>query len=219
VVTELGSRTDPQIDTISVDGQPILTAPPLVYLILNKPRGYVTTAHDEQGRAAVMDLVYKTKARVFPVGRLDMESEGLLLLTNDGDLAQRLTHPSHEVEKEYLALVQGAPDADALRHLRRGVMLEGRQTAPATVEPAGQVEELPTPPGRSWLRLVLREGRKRQVRLMCETVGHPVERLIRVRVGPLRLRGLVPGRVRELTPIEVERIRRAASIEGTGPGP
>lgn len=214
VVTELGSRADPEVDTISVDGQTLRSAPPLVYLVLNKPRGYVTTAHDEQGRPAVMDLVYKTRERVFPVGRLDMESEGLLLLTNDGELAQRLTHPSHEVEKEYLALIQGTPSPEALRQLRHGVMLEGRRTAPATVEPGGKAEDFPTPPGCSWLRLVLREGRKRQVRLMCETVGHPVERLIRVRVGPLRLRGLVPGRVRELTPVEVEKIRRAAGIEG-----
>ena len=219
IVTHLGSRADPDRDMISVDGHPIVSAAPPVYLILNKPRGYVTTAHDEQGRPAVMELVYKTKERVFPVGRLDLESEGLLLLTNDGELAQRLTHPSHEVEKEYLALVRGTPDPAALRQLRRGVMLEGRQTAPATVEPAGTLAELWAPPGCSWLRLVLREGRKRQVRLMCDAVGHPVERLIRVRVGPLRLRGLVPGRVRELTSTEIDRIRQAAGLAGVGSTP
>jgi 23S rRNA pseudouridine2605 synthase len=213
VVTELGSRADPETDSISVDGEPVVVTPRLVYLVLNKPPGYVTTARDEQGRPTVMDLVYKTRERVFPVGRLDMESEGLLLLTNDGELAQRLTHPSHQVEKEYLALVRGTPNAEALRRLRRGVSLEGRRTAPATAELAGKSEGLPAPPGRAWLRLVLREGRKRQARLMCEQVGHPVEQLIRVRIGPLRLRGLVRGRVRELTPAEIERIRQAAGLE------
>lgn len=211
-VTELGSRADPEQDAISVDGVTLGPAPPAVYLVLHKPSGYVTTAHDERGRPSAMDLVYKTRERVFPVGRLDMDSEGLLLLTNDGELAQRLTHPRHEVEKEYLALVHGSPGAEALRTLRRGVELDGRPTAPAPVEVVRAPEGLATPAGRTWLRFVLREGRKRQVRLMCETVGCPVERLIRVRIGPLRLRGLVRGRVRELTPAEVERIRKAVGL-------
>lgn len=211
-VTELGTRADPRQDTITVDGRPLGPAAPTVYLVLHKPAGYVTTAHDDRGRPSVMDLVYKTHERVFPVGRLDMDSEGLLLLTNDGELAQRLTHPRHEVEKEYLALVQGTPDSDALRRLRRGVELEDRPTAPALAELVRAPEGLATPAGRSWLRLVLHEGRKRQVRLMCEATGHPVERLIRVRIGPLRLRGLVPGRVRELTQVEIERLRAAAGM-------
>jgi 23S rRNA pseudouridine2605 synthase len=213
LVAEPGVKADAEIDEIRVDGEPI-DAPALpVYLMLHKPRGYVTTARDERGRRSIMDLVYKTRERVFPVGRLDMDSEGLLLLTNDGELAQRLTHPSHEVEKEYLALVRGTPDQEALRGLRRGVTLNGRLTAPAVVEPVRKPEGLAEQPGHSYLRLVLREGRKRQVRLMCEAVGHPVERLIRVRIGPLRLRGLVPGRVRELTPAEIERIRSAAGLD------
>lgn len=222
VVRELGSRADVEQDEISVDGVPVAPRESPVYLAVNKPPGYVTTAHDEQGRPAVLDLVYKTRERVFPVGRLDMESEGLLLLTNDGALAQRLTHPSHEVEKEYLALVQGTPDRTALQQLRRGVDLEGERTAPADVELVGKAEQLPTPAGHTWLRIVLREGRKRQIRRMGEAVGHPVERLVRVRIGPLRLRGLVPGRVRELTPLEVERLRSAAGLGGqttTPPSP
>jgi 23S rRNA pseudouridine2605 synthase len=141
-----------------------------------------------------------------------MDSEGLLILTNDGDLAQRLTHPSHEVEKEYLAMVAGQPDEEALRKLRRGVVIEGRRTAPALADPARPPAGVETPAGHSWLRVVIKEGRKRQVRRMCEEVGHPVARLVRTRIGPLRLRGLVPGRVRELTPTEIERLREAAGL-------
>ncbi|MGI8554498.1 MAG: pseudouridine synthase [Dehalococcoidia bacterium] len=211
-VTALGSRVDPDHDRITVDGRIVGARPAPVYLVLNKPPGYVTTAHDEQGRPTVMDLAFKTRERVFPVGRLDRESEGLLLLTNDGELAQRLTHPSHEVEKEYLALLRGTPEAEALRRLRRGLMLDDGPTAPATAELVGKNEAPPAPPGTTWLRLVLHEGRKRQVRRMAEAVGYPVERLIRVRIGPLRLRGLARRRVRELTPDEIVRIREAAGL-------
>jgi len=213
IVTQLGTRADPSRDAVTVDGQPLGPAEQAVYLAVNKPPGYVTTARDELGRRSVLDLVYKTHERVFPVGRLDMDSEGLVLLTNDGELAQRLTHPRHEVEKEYLALVHGEPDAPTLRALRHGVELDGRQTAPAVVETVHAPAGLATPPDHSWLRIVLREGRKRQVRLMCEAAGHPVERLIRVRIGPLRLRGLVPGRVRELTEDEIGRLRMAAGLD------
>ncbi|HTE86960.1 MAG TPA: pseudouridine synthase [Dehalococcoidia bacterium] len=214
IVKRMGTLADPERDAITVDGTALGPPPEPVYLVVNKPRGYVTTTRDERGRPVVMDLVYKTRERVFPVGRLDMDSEGLLLLTNDGELAQRLTHPSHEVDKEYLALMSGTPDAKALRELRRGIALEGRRTAPATAEVIPPPSGMETGAGQTWLRVVLKEGRKRQVRLMCEAVGHPVERLIRVRIGPLRLRGLVPGRVRELTPNEIERIREAAGLVG-----
>jgi 23S rRNA pseudouridine2605 synthase len=210
--TRPGTLANPDTDRISVDGRPIAARPAPVYLMLHKPRGYVTTSKDERGRPTVLDLAFKTQERVFPVGRLDRDSEGLLLLTNDGALAQRLTHPSHEVEKEYLALVRGTPDAAALHLLRHGVEIEGRRTAPAEVEVVKPPDGAAPRPGYVWLRLVLKEGRKRQVRQMCEAAGHPVERLIRSRIGPLRLRGLVPGRVRELTPVEVERIRAAAGL-------
>jgi 23S rRNA pseudouridine2605 synthase len=212
VVTRLGALADATSDAISVDGRPIGPPPQHVYLAVNKPSGYVTTSRDDQGRPIVMDLVYKTKARVFPVGRLDRDSEGLLLLTNDGALAQRLTHPSHEVDKEYLALVRGGLDAAALRRLRHGIDIDGRRTAPANAEVVAAPEGLETPAGHAWLRIVLREGRKRQVRRMCDEVGCAVVRLIRTRIGPLRLRGLVPGRVRELTPAEIERLRQAAGL-------
>jgi 23S rRNA pseudouridine2605 synthase len=211
-VTQLGSLADVTTDTICVDGLPIAPAAEHVYLAVNKPAGYVTTNSDERGRPIVMDLVYKTKARVFPVGRLDQDSEGLLLLTNDGQLAQCLTHPSHEVDKEYLALVDRSPSPAALQALRRGIELDGRRTAPATVEEIRAPDGLRTPEGHAWLRFVLREGRKRQVRRMSESAGCNVVRLIRTRIGPLRLRGLVPGRVRELTQAEVERLRQAAGL-------
>jgi 23S rRNA pseudouridine2605 synthase len=212
VVTQLGSRADPERDSIRVDERVLGPAERLVYLAVHKPAGYVTTASDELGRRCVMDLVYKTPERIFPVGRLDIDSEGLLLLTNDGELAQRLTHPRHEVEKEYLALVRGTPDAQALRELRRGIALGDRTTAPADVEIVHDPGGLPTPAGLAWVRIALHEGRKRQVRLMCEAAGYPVERLVRVRIGPLRLRGLVPGRVRELTDEEIGKLRTAAGL-------
>jgi 23S rRNA pseudouridine2605 synthase len=212
VITRLGALADAAADTICVDGRPIAPPAEHVYLAVNKPAGYVTTSSDERGRPIVMDLVYKTKERVFPVGRLDQDSEGLLLLTNDGELAQRLTHPSHEVDKEYLALVDCSPNPAALRALRRGIDIDGRRTAPATAETIGAPEGFDTPAGHEWLRLVLREGRKRQVRRMCEAAGCNVVRLVRTRIGPLRLRGLVPGRVRELTPAEIEKLRQAAGL-------
>jgi 23S rRNA pseudouridine2605 synthase len=215
IVRQLGTLADPARDEIQVDGRRIGAPAGHAYLIVNKPAGYVTTARDELGRPTVMDLAYKAKQRIFPVGRLDLDSEGLLLLTNDGELAQRLTHPSHEVEKEYLALISGEPGAEALRRLRHGILIEGRRTAPATVESIQAPDGTPAAEGYSWLRVVLKEGRKRQVRRMCEEIGHPVARLIRTRIGPLRLRGLVPGRVRELTPSEIERIREAAGLPMT----
>jgi pseudouridine synthase len=212
VVTRLGALADALTDSISVDGRPIEGPPVRVYLAVNKPAGYVTTSRDDRGRPTVMHLAFKTKTRVFPVGRLDQDSEGLLLLTNDGELAQRLTHPRHEVDKEYLAMVRGSPDAPALHRLRHGIDIEGRRTAPATAEIVAAPDDGETPPGHVWLRIVLQEGRKRQVRRMCEEVGCSVVRLIRTRIGPLRLRGLVSGRVRELSTEEIERLRQAAGL-------
>lgn len=178
---------------------PVSVAPDLVHYLLNKPRGVVTTASDPQGRPAVVSLV-PASPRVFPVGRLDRDTEGLLILTNDGLLAQLLTHPSHGVPKEYLVEVEGTPAAGALRRLRQGVLLEDGPTAPATV---GVVA-----PGV--LRLVIHEGRNRQVRRMCAAVGHPVRRLVRTRIGPVGDRGLAPGEWRPLTPAEVRGLASAA---------
>jgi 23S rRNA pseudouridine2605 synthase len=185
-----------------VDGVPVSTRPGLVYYLLNKPPGVVTTASDPQGRPTVLDLVPR-EPRVFPVGRLDVATEGLLLLTNDGDLAQRLSHPSAGVEKEYLAEVEGVPSPSGLRQLRKGVALDDGTTAPAR---AALV------PPRA-IRLVIHEGRKHQVRRMCAAIGHPVVRLVRMRIGPLVDRRLPPGMWRPLTLAEVQALQRAAGSQ------
>lgn len=198
----LGARVDPATARIEVDGVPIGVRPDLVHYLLNKPTGVVTTADDPQGRRVVVDLV-PAEPRVFPVGRLDYDTEGLLLLTNDGDLTHRLTHPSFGVEKEYLAEVEGQPNRGSLRRLREGVELDDGLTAPATV---GVVSP-------SLLRIVIHEGRNRQVRRMTEAVGHPVRRLVRTRIGPITDPHLPPGAWRELTIDEVRALERAAAGE------
>ena len=202
-LAELGRRVDPEHDLVEVDGAPIGIRPGLVHYLLNKPAGVVTTASDPQGRPTVIDLV-PTEPRVFPVGRLDLDTEGLLLLTNDGELANRIAHPSHGVEKEYLALVRGTPSRAALRRLREGVELDDGPTAPAE---ASLVE--PT-----LVRLTIHEGRNRQVRRMLDAVGHPVERLIRTRIGPLADRRLPPGEWRSLTDDELRALERAVAASG-----
>ena len=182
------------------------TRPGLVHYLLNKPAGVVTTAHDPQGRPTVVALV-PDEPRVFPVGRLDLDTEGLLLLTNDGDLAQMLTHPRYGVEKTYLAEVEGVPTPAALRRLRDGVELDDGPTAPARrhVVQAGD-----GPGGTSALEITIHEGRNRQVRRMCEAVGHPVRRLVRTRIGPLPDARLAPGEWRSLDPGEVRALYEAA---------
>jgi 23S rRNA pseudouridine2605 synthase len=196
----LGQRVDPATAHIAVDGVAVPTAPDLVHYLLNKPAGVVTTASDPEGRTTVVSLVPESP-RVFSVGRLDYETEGLLIMTNDGDLAQLLSHPSHGVAKEYLAEVEGTPSPGALRRLREGVELDGVLTAPATVGVVG--------PGV--LRIVIHEGRNRQVRRMCEIVGHPVRRLVRTRIGPLADRSLAPGHWRDLSLAEVRSLYEAAT--------
>ena len=196
----LGRRVDPETALIEVDGAPVGVRPDLVHYVLNKPAGVVTTADDPQGRPTVVGLV-PDEPRVFPVGRLDVDTEGLLLLTNDGELAHRLTHPSYGVEKEYVAEVEGLPTRAVLRRLREGVELDDGPTAPARatlVDP-------------SVVRLTIHEGRNRQVRRMCEAVGHSVVRLIRTRIGPLTDRSLAPGAWRELTGAEVRSLQRAVA--------
>lgn len=204
-VTQLGTKVQPERDEVQVDGRAVRPAAARVYVLLHKPAGVVTTASDPQGRQTAVDLLPSSlrDERVFPVGRLDLESEGLLLLTNDGAFALRLTHPRYEQEKEYHALVRGRPTAEALEPLRRGLLLPGetRPTAPA------EARLLRTAPqGTSWLSITLHEGRKRQVRRMLAAVGHPVLRLIRVRVGALRLGDLPPGQWRLLSAAEVEKL-------------
>jgi 23S rRNA pseudouridine2605 synthase len=191
-VAVLGRRVDADHDRVEVDGAPIGVRPGLVYYLLNKPAGVVTTSKDTHGRPTVVELV-PGEPRVFAVGRLDADTEGLLLLTNDGDLANRIAHPSHGVDKEYLAEVSGGPvSAGQLRQLREGIELEDGLTAPAKV----------SQPEPGLLRLTIHEGRNRQVRRMCDAVGHPVTRLIRTRIGPLMDRSLAPGEWRELTAAE-----------------
>jgi 23S rRNA pseudouridine2605 synthase len=199
-VAVLGRRVDPEADHVEVDGVPLSVRDGLVYYLLNKPSGVVTTASDPQGRRTVVDLV-PPEPRVFPVGRLDADTEGLLLLTNDGDLTHRLTHPSFGVEKEYLALVEGTPTPAELRRLREGVELDDGTTAPAKASLQ--------PPNA--LTIVIHEGRNRQVRRMCDAIGHPVLRLVRVRIGPITDRRLQPGEWRELSQDEVRSLEKAVA--------
>ncbi|MDW3218764.1 MAG: pseudouridine synthase [Acidimicrobiales bacterium] len=194
----LGRRVDVENDEVEVDGAIVGIRPDLVYYLLNKATGVITTADDPQGRPTVVEIV-PAEPRVFPVGRLDADTEGLLILTNDGTLTHRLTHPSFGVEKEYFAQVKGTPSRAALRELREGIELEDGRTAPARVT---AVED-------SLLRITIHEGRNRQVRRMCEAVGHPVVRLVRTRIGPLVDRRLRPGEWRVLTRDEVRSLEIA----------
>jgi 23S rRNA pseudouridine2605 synthase len=197
-VAVLGRRVDPEHDLIEFDGAAIGVRAGLVHYLLNKPAGVVTTSEDTHGRPTVVQLV-PAEPRVFPVGRLDAETEGLLLLTNDGELTHRLTHPSFGVEKEYLAQVRGNPTRGELRRLREGVELEDGPTAPAKASLVGT----------DTVKLVIHEGRNRQVRRMCDAIGHPVIRLVRTRIGPLTDTRLAPGEWRPLTVAEVRSLERA----------
>jgi pseudouridine synthase len=200
-VRELGTKADAAGDDIRVDGRRVKLPERHRYLLLNKPRGYVTTRSDPQKRPTVIDLLGSVRDYVYPVGRLDFDSEGLLLLTNDGDLAARLTHPSHGVARVYEVRVAGVPDPHDLDRLARGIVVEGRKTQPAHVKAS---------PGQSIFTITVREGRNRQVRKMCEAIGHPVDRLRRVAIGPIRDNRLKPGQWRDLTKDEVERLREAS---------
>jgi 23S rRNA pseudouridine2605 synthase len=207
-VTELGTKADPDADDVRVDGRRVKPAQRRRYILLYKPRGYITTRSDPQRRPTVIDLLTKGGVReyVYPVGRLDYESEGLLLLTSDGDLAARLTHPRHGVAREYHARVRGVPDGHELERLSRGILLEGRRTAPAgvTLEKVIDADD----GQQAVLSFVIREGRNRQVRDMCDAIGHPVMRLKRVRIGPIVDDRIRPGEFRDLTPREVALLKR-----------
>lgn len=208
-VATIGRRVDADTAAVAVDGVPVPTRAGLVHYLLNKPAKVISAAHDPEGRPTVVALV-PAEPRVYPVGRLDWDTEGLLILTNDGDLTHRLTHPSFGVEKEYLAEVEGVPSRAALRRLREGVELDDGVTAPARVALAtGRAE-------RCALTIVIHEGRNRQVRRMCEAVGHPVRRLVRTRIGPISDRNLAPGAWRVLSQAEVRGLYGAVVGEGTG---
>ena len=200
-ITELGTKADPAHDDIRVDGSRIKKTERLLYLLLNKPKGYVTTRSDPEKRATVLDLLKGVREYIYPVGRLDYDSEGLLILTNDGDLAAKLTHPRHEVPRVYEAKVLGTPDAHDLGRLAKGISIDGKRTAPANVLLLG--------PGH--LQITVGEGRNRQVRKMCDAIGHPVNELRRVAIGPIRDARLKTGHWRELTPQEVARLRKATA--------
>ena len=209
-VSELGFKVDPLVDEVEVDGKPVRLADGCSYFALNKPRGYMTTMSDPEGRPTVADLFPReAPAGLFPVGRLDLDTEGLLLLTTDGDLSHILLHPKHHVTKVYLATVQGVPSPATLAQLRKGVELDDGMTAPAGAALVSKTGEASRETGRSVVELRIREGRKRQVRRMLGAVGHPVVRLARVSFGPVTLGDLPLGAVRSLTVDEIAALRVA----------
>lgn len=211
VVTQLGAQADPERDKILVDNQ-LVNLETKAYYILNKPRGYLSDRDDTANYKTALDLV-PDERRLFAAGRLDLMSEGMLLLTNDGELANRLTHPRYEHEKEYLALVFGAPDDKAMERLERGILYDGQWMRADSAERAGR-NQIFGEAGRdeTWLRIILHEGKKRQIRHMCAALGHPVKRLVRVRIGPLKLENLKIGEWRKLTRAEVTQLK-AGSVE------
>ena len=204
-IVTLGDQADAEKSTILIDDKPLKAAENLVYILINKPLGTVTTLSDPEGRPVVTDLVGDLSVRLFPVGRLDINTSGLLLLTNDGALANRLAHPSHQVEKRYLAKVRGQLSEQSKRLIEEGVALEDGLTAPATLT------NLRYRGGHTWFELAIHEGRNRQVRRMCEALGHQVSRLVRIGYAFLTLDGLAPGQKRMLTNQEVARLK---SLDG-----
>lgn len=215
VVTTLGTQVDSTKDHIKVGGKRIKLEPHKIYLLLNKPRGYITSVKDPQGRPTVMDLIPDVGARVYPVGRLDYDTEGLLLLTNDGDFAQELTHPSHGVEKTYWVKVRGRiPDEKMDKVAKGGISLAGGKSAPCKISFIRETNE------NSWVEIVLHEGKKRQIRMMMVKIGHPVVKLKRVGYAFLKVGDLPLGACRSLSPDEVRRFQRLSSkkpVEAPGP--
>ncbi len=207
-VMTLGTKVDPQNDHIKVNGRHIKSKLPDMFVMLNKPVGFLSTLHDPDGRPTVKKLMPKPSLRLFPVGRLDFDSEGLLLLTNNGDIAQACLHPTHHVQKTYLVKVKGVLEEAHLQHLRRGVSLEDGQTAPAKVKKAGKLQS------NSWVEITIHEGRKHQVKRMFEHIGHPVIRLKRIQFGPLNLGKLLPGKTRYLTNDEANDLRHLVEMSG-----
>jgi len=202
-VAQLGQKADPVRDRITVDGKPVRIDRRRTYVALHKPRGVLSDEGDGSGRLSTVRDLVSIPGRLYPVGRLDLRSEGLILLTNDGELSHLLTHPRYEHDKEYHVYVTGCPSDEVLKRWRRGVFLEGRRTAPADVSILRREKDY------TWLRVVLREGRKRQIRRVAAMLGHSVHQLIRVRIGPLRLGNLKPGQWRRLSDAEVKALRSA----------
>ena len=212
IVAELGTQVEPERDQIEVDGKAIRLEK-MVYLVLHKPRGYLSDYDERRAKPLALDLV-PAGERLYAAGRLDANSEGLLLLTNDGDLAHRITHPSYQHEKEYLALVEGEPSGNVLARLQNGIWYDGEWLRADLVQPVqelGQFANLhnwnSAARGECWLRIILHEGKKREIRHLCAEVGHPVKRLIRVRIGPIVLGALPVGESRKLSSVEVQKLK------------
>jgi len=203
VITELGVKADPAKNTLEVDGKPVKISNEKVYIMLNKPEGVVTTVTDPFGRPTVMDYV-PDKVRLYPVGRLDSDTSGLLLMTNDGEWAQKLTHPKHETKKTYVAEVRGVPTLESLRNFRRGLLIEGKKTAPALIKVLERLPVKGTKLQTSKLLITIHEGRNRQVRNMCEAIGHKVITLQRTAMGGLVLGNIAKGKWRNLTAKEIK---------------
>ncbi len=205
VVTEMGMKIDPAKDEVAYLDKKVTTKDTkMVYIMLYKPEGYVTTAKEQFGRPAVMDLIKGVKERIFPVGRLDYDTSGLLLLTNDGDLTYKLTHPKHDVDKTYIAKLYGIPDEGALQKFRRGVVIDGKRTKPAKIQIIDKDKD-----GRfCTAEIIIHEGRNRQVRKMCEAIKHPVAQLKRVATGELKLGDLQKGKYRHLTEKEIKYLKK-----------
>ena len=202
VVTAPGTTVNPERDAVAVNGKLIRQQPEMVYVMLNKPRGYISSISDPRGRKTVKDLLRDVGERIYPVGRLDYDSEGLLLLTNDGDLTMALTHPAHKVKKTYKVRVKGLPSAPKLNQLCSGIVLEDGPTAPAGVELIDVLN------GNALLEISIHEGRNRQIRRMCEHIGHPALRLKRISMGELKLGDLKTGYFRHLTRQEIARLKK-----------
>ncbi|MCI5680239.1 MAG: rRNA pseudouridine synthase [Bacteroidales bacterium] len=205
VVTQMGMKIDPAKDEVTYLDKKVTTKDTkMVYIMLYKPEGYVTTAKEQFGRPAVMDLIKGVKERIFPVGRLDYDTSGLLLLTNDGDLTYNLTHPKHDVDKTYIAKLYGIPDEGALQKFRRGVVIDGKRTKPAKIQVIDKDKD-----GRfCTAEIIIHEGRNRQVRKMCEAIKHPVAQLKRVATGDLKLGDLQKGKYRHLTEKEIKYLKK-----------
>lgn len=205
VIEALGFKADSSKDYIKVDGKRLTAFEPKVILLLNKPRGYLSTVKDPKGRPTIMDLLKNMKWRIYPVGRLDFDAEGLLLLTNDGDLAHLLSHPRFSVPKTYLVKVTGVPEEKKLTRLKRGVALEDGKAKAISCSLIRQKEK------NSWVRVVVTEGRNHLVKRMFSAIGHTVLKLKRVEYGPIQLGGLPFGQFRTLTPEEIEKLKRISS--------
>jgi|SRR5579884_723260 len=209
VVTQLGTKVDIAKDHVKVNGKRIQIEPHKIYLLLNKPKGYITSVHDPQGRPTVMDLISDVRERVYPVGRLDYDSEGLLLLTNDGDLAEALMHPRSGIDKTYWVKVKGHLTEEKIKKIAQGgISLPGGKSAPARIRPLRKTSE------HDWVEIILHEGKRRQIRLMIEKIGHDVLKLKRVGYAFLDLGDLSPGAYRRLTPTEVKRLKALTGKRG-----